>query len=142
MHYKLTLVNEVPGLNVKSWNFTVPATIGREPGIEVCIDHESISRKHCQFTNNVQEALVIKDLHSLNGTYVNDARIDQKVLSPGEVIQIGALRMEITFCTEQEHTAAKKASKPQGSVYATQPMPSYRPASAPKEPWWKRLLRF
>lgn len=145
MHFKLTLQNHVEGLTTRTWSFTVPAVLGREPGVEICIEHDSISRKHCQFSQNFEGALVIKDLHSMNGTYVNDSRIQQKTLTPGETIQIGALRLEIAFLSEDEKPT-QPASIPKGNVYATQPMKTVRPPSpAPSEPapepWWRRWFR-
>ena len=145
MHFKLTLQNQVDGLTTRTWNFTVPAVVGREPGVEVCIEHDSISRKHCQFSQNFEGALVIKDLQSMNGTYVNDSRIQQKALTPGETIQIGALRLEIAFLSDDEKPTPT-ASMPKGNVYATQPMQTMRPSvPAPSQPvaesWWRRWFR-
>lgn len=145
MHFKLTLQNHVEGLNTSTWSFTVPAVVGREPGVDVCIEHDSISRKHCQFSQNFEGALVIKDLHSTNGTYVNDSRIQHKTLTPSETIQIGALRLAIAFLSEDDKTT-QPASMPKGNVYATQPMKTIRPpAPAPSEPapepWWRRWFK-
>mgnify|MGYP003677294341 CR=1 FL=1 len=143
MHFKLTLQNHVEGLDARNWSFTVPAIVGREPGVDVCIEHDSISRKHCQFSQNFEGALVIKDLQSMNGTYVNDSRIQHKTLTPSDTIQIGALRLEIAFLAEDEKPT-QPASKPKGNVYATQPMETYRPPASAKpaaEPWWRRWFR-
>ena len=145
MHFKLTLQNHVEGLTTGTWSFTVPAVVGREPGVEVCIEHDSISRKHCQFSQNFEGALVIKDLQSMNGTYVNDSRIQQKTLTPSDTIQVGALRFEIAFLSEYEKPT-QPASVAKGNVYATQPMKTYQPAlpmsSTPAaEPWWRRWFR-
>lgn len=139
MRYKLVLQNHVDGLTINSWSFLPPAVVGREPGSEVCIEHDSISRKHCQFSLNGEGALVIKDLDSMNGTYVDDRRIDHVVLMPGQMIQLGALCLEIRFSTETE--APPTAPKPRGNVYATQPMETFRPVPLPPEkPWWKKLF--
>lgn len=147
MIYKLILQNQVDGLNTKSWTVKPPATIGRDPSASVCIDHESISRNHCQFSFNLEEALVVKDLESTNGTYVDDERIHQTVLMPGQIIQIGALRLKIDFSTEDEHAQTRDA-RPKGSVYATQPMKTMRPPApvapipmtASEKPWWRRIF--
>lgn len=147
MIYKLILQNQVAGLTTKSWTFKPPATIGREPSSTVCIDHESISRSHCQFMFNPDEALVIKDLESTNGTYVDDERIHHTVLMPGQIIQIGALRLKVEFSTEDEHIRTRE-TRSAGSVYATQPMKTLRPPTpevlvpmtATEKPWWRRIF--
>ncbi len=140
MVYKLTLQNHVEGISQKRWVFSPPAVAGREPGSQLCIDHDSISRKHCQFSLTGEGALVIKDLESMNGTYVNDARVQQATLMPGQLIQIGALRLMIEFSGDEDDPHAPVA-KPKGSVYSTQPMETFRPVPLPPEKsWWEKLL--
>ncbi len=145
MIYRLILQNQVDGLNTKRWTFKPPATVGREPSSGVCIDHDSISRSHCQFMLNIEEALVVKDLDSMNGTYVDDERVHQAILMPNQIIQIGALRLKVEFSNEDE-LAKSKALPAQGSVYATQPMKTLRPAKpAPRvqpvaKSWWQRIF--
>jgi pSer/pThr/pTyr-binding forkhead associated (FHA) protein len=141
MIYKLTLLEPVEGITTQRWTFSPPAVLGREPGSAICIDHDSISRKHCQFTTNSDEALVIKDLGSRNGTYVDDVRIHHETLMPGQTIQIGALRLQIAFSTEEE-IVRRAVVKPKGSVTETRPMQKIQPPQPepPPKPWWKRLF--
>ncbi|MCA9129754.1 MAG: FHA domain-containing protein [Planctomycetales bacterium] len=139
MQYKLVLQNHVDGLSTRVWVFNPPTVIGRDPSADVCVEHDSISRKHCQFTLNSEGALTVKDLGSMNGTYVNDRKIQTAILMPGQVVQIGALMLQVEFTQESERHAP--AVRPQGSVYATQPMETFRPVPLPPEkPWWKRIL--
>ncbi|GIW97518.1 MAG: hypothetical protein KatS3mg111_0851 [Pirellulaceae bacterium] len=148
MHYTLTLQNHVEGLHVRSWSFTPPVTVGRDPTCDVCINHDSISRKHCQFQTNAEGALVVRDLGSMNGTYVDDRKVQQTVLMPGQIIQLGALTLRIDFAEEHEATVGTSrqqghgaASSGGGSLHATQPLESFRPVVIPpKKPWWRRLL--
>jgi hypothetical protein len=140
VHYKLVLQNHVDGLVGRSWTFTPPAVVGREPDAQVCVDHDSVSRKHCQFTLNGEGALVVRDVGSTNGTYVDDRKVDHATLMPGQELQIGALLLKIEFSVEPE-VVQRPAPRPQGSVYATQPMQTFRPVPLPPEkPWWKRLF--
>lgn len=147
MIYRLILQNQVDGLTTRRWTFKPPAIVGREPSSGVCIDHDSISRSHCQFLLNIEEALVVKDLESMNGTYVDDERVHQALLMPNQIIQIGALRLKVEFSTEDE-LAKSKSTQAVGSLYATQPMKTLRPAAptspnmtkpAPKS-WWQRIF--
>lgn len=140
MIYKLVLQNHVDGLSERDWTFRPPTVAGRDPESGVCIDHHSISRKHCQFSFNGEGALVVKDLNSMNGVYVDDNRVQQQILIPNQVVQIGALRLRVEFSTEDEHVSAPR-KKPQGSVDATQRMETFRPDPPPPEkPWWQRLF--
>lgn len=146
MYYKLVLQNHVDGLVGKQWSFHPPAVVGRDPKCEVCFEHDSISRQHCQFSLNGEEALVVKDLESMNGIYVDDSRVHHAVLMPHQTLQIGALIVQVEF-TDEEPVAT--SSKPKGSVYSTQPMQTLRPAppvhtpsssSSDSKPWWRRLF--
>ncbi|RMF41533.1 MAG: FHA domain-containing protein [Planctomycetota bacterium] len=143
MNYTLTLQNHVEGLHVRSWSFSPPVTVGREPTCDLCINHDSISRKHCQFFTNAEGALVVKDLDSLNGTYVDDRRIQQAVLMPGQVVQLGALQLRIDFSEEEDDQPkqTRPAARSSGSMHATQPLETFRPVQIPqKKSWWQKLL--
>ena len=140
MIYKLILQNNVDGLAARSWTFKPPVVVGRDPNSGVCIEHHSISRQHCQFSLNGEGALVVKDLNSMNGIYVDDNRVQQKILMPKQIVQIGAVRLQVEVSTEDEHATAPKP-KPQGSVTSTQPMQTYQPdPPPPKKSWWQRLF--
>ena len=52
----------------------------------------TVSRKHAEFVREGQ-SFVVRDIGSLNGTYVNRSRIDQSVLRAGDEVQIGKYRM-------------------------------------------------
>ena len=140
MHYKLTLQNHVDGITSRTWAFTTPAVLGRDPSVAICIDHDSVSRKHCQFTTNIDDALVIRDLGSLNGTYLDDVRVQHETLMPGQVIQIGALRLQIAFSTEDE-VQRKPIRKATGSVTETKAMPTMTaPVVVKSKGLWQSLL--
>jgi pSer/pThr/pTyr-binding forkhead associated (FHA) protein len=143
MYYQLILQNQVEGLSQSTWMLRPPGVIGRDSSCQVCIDHPSISRQHCQFSLNHEESLIVKDIDSMNGIYVDDARVKQAALLPGQVLQIGALRLHIEFTTSGE-PAPKPVLKPKSSVATTQPMKAIKvekPIQPPIEkPWWKRLF--
>jgi len=71
-----------------------PLVIGRE-GVDVVIADREISRRHAAL-RLVEGAVVIEDLHSLNGTWVNGRRISTiTLLAPGDQITIGKSVMEL-----------------------------------------------
>ena len=63
----------------------------------------TVSRKHAEFVREGNQ-FVVRDIGSLNGTYVNRTRIDQSVLRAGDEVQIGKYRM--TFHPSPHRDAA------------------------------------
>ena len=62
--------------------------IGRSSKCDIQIDQESISRNHSKIVNT-GKSILIRDLGSTNGTYVNDEPVDEYVLRDGDLIKIG-----------------------------------------------------
>ena len=67
-------------------------TAGRSTEADIFLDDVTVSRKHAEFVREGQQFWV-RDVGSLNGTYVNRNRIDQVVLRAGDEVQIGKFRM-------------------------------------------------
>jgi pSer/pThr/pTyr-binding forkhead associated (FHA) protein len=67
-------------------------TVGRHPGNDIFLDDVTVSRKHAQFLRTA-EGFAVRDVGSLNGTYVDRERIDGEAqLHTGEEVQIGKFR--------------------------------------------------
>ncbi|WP_402465343.1 FHA domain-containing protein [Isoptericola aurantiacus] len=65
---------------------------GRSEHADVFLDDVTVSRKHAEFVRD-GERFVVRDIGSLNGTYVNRDRIDAAELVTGDEVQIGKFRM-------------------------------------------------
>jgi len=63
-------------------------TIGRGPDNSIAIDNLAISSHHAEIKSE-QGHLVIEDLDSLNGTFVNSQRVKRSALKHGDVVSIG-----------------------------------------------------
>ena len=73
----------------KKYNLNSPSlVIGRSSKCDIQIDQESISRNHSKIVNT-GKSILVRDLGSTNGTYVNDEPIDEYVLRDGDLIKIG-----------------------------------------------------
>src|SRR6266478_2767057 len=73
----------------KKYNLNAPSlVIGRSSKCDIQIDQESISRNHTKIVNT-GKSILVRDLGSTNGTYVNDEPIDEYVLRDGDLIKIG-----------------------------------------------------
>jgi ABC transport system ATP-binding/permease protein len=79
--------------------FRIPSgkikTIGRAPRADFILDAPLVSRLHCQLTAN-PTGLEIFDLDSTNGTFVNDRRVTQAMLAPGDCIRLGRVSLTVT----------------------------------------------
>jgi pSer/pThr/pTyr-binding forkhead associated (FHA) protein len=69
-------------------------SIGRDPGSAIFLDDITVSRKHAIFEHR-NEAWFVKDIGSLNGTYVNGEQVEQTKLATGDEVQIG--KFKLTF---------------------------------------------
>src|SRR5690242_19007152 len=67
-------------------------TLGRHPNNTVQILDRIVSKEHCHI-DMVDGRYVLKDLGSLNGTYVNGERVGDRVLNHGDEITLGSMRI-------------------------------------------------
>lgn len=65
-----------------------PLIIGRSVHCDICIEDESLSRKHCRVEPGGGE-VTLNDLKSTNGTMVNGASVQKIQLRDGDQIQLG-----------------------------------------------------
>jgi pSer/pThr/pTyr-binding forkhead associated (FHA) protein len=66
--------------------------IGRHPESDILLDDITVSRRHAEVIKT-SSALIVRDLGSLNGTYVNQIRVDEFTLKHGDELQVGKFRM-------------------------------------------------
>lgn len=73
----------------KKYGLAQPSTvIGRSSKVDIQIDEDSISRNHAVI-NNLGSEIVVRDLESTNGTYVNDRPVGEHRLMDGDQVKIG-----------------------------------------------------
>ncbi|WP_392542149.1 FHA domain-containing protein [Oryzobacter telluris] len=65
---------------------------GRHPDSDIFLDDVTVSRKHAVFTR-AGGGFVVRDVGSLNGTYVNRELVDEAHLKTGDEVQIGKFRL-------------------------------------------------
>ena len=69
------------------------STLGRHPKSDLFFDDITVSRRHAEVKVSANIATV-RDVGSLNGTYVNMSQIDEETeISPGDTLQIGKFRL-------------------------------------------------
>lgn len=70
-------------------------TIGRAAGCQITLDDTYISQLHAR-VSNADAGVVIEDLGSTNGTYLNRQRVTTPVIgNPGDRIQLGGIVLEL-----------------------------------------------
>jgi hypothetical protein len=68
-------------------------TVGRSPSSDIFLDDVTVSRNHAVLTRGT-DGILLEDLGSLNGTYVNRRRIEaSERLEDGDELQIGKFRL-------------------------------------------------
>jgi pSer/pThr/pTyr-binding forkhead associated (FHA) protein len=67
-------------------------TIGRHPEADLFLDDVTVSRNHAEILAG-PDHLLLKDLGSLNGTYVAGERVDEHVLRTGDEVQVGRYKL-------------------------------------------------
>jgi predicted component of type VI protein secretion system len=65
--------------------------------VEVSLADPTISRRHASLEVYGGTCVLLKDLGSTNGTFVNDQRVDFVELEDGDEIRIGRSRMTVTI---------------------------------------------
>lgn len=70
-----------------------PLTIGRMPQCEIQVDDQAVSRRHCTVEAAIDWLMVV-DLGSANGTFINDELIERARLAPGDRLRVGSTTLE------------------------------------------------
>lgn len=90
----LLVVRRGPNAGSRFLLDTEVTTAGRHPQSDIFLDDVTVSRRHAEFSR-IQDStgFLVRDVGSLNGTYVNRTRIDSLTLTGGDEVQIGKYRL-------------------------------------------------
>jgi pSer/pThr/pTyr-binding forkhead associated (FHA) protein len=69
-------------------------TIGRVDDNIFQIAEASVSSHHCEVLLRGKE-VVVRDLNSTNGTYINGEKITESVMKPGQILRLGQIEMRL-----------------------------------------------
>jgi two-component system, cell cycle response regulator len=78
-----------------------PLLLGRGPDCDLRLRDPEVSRRHCML---VQEggAVRLRDLGSVNGTFVAGARVRETLLQPGDVVLLGQVLLKLVVVGSPE----------------------------------------
>jgi pSer/pThr/pTyr-binding forkhead associated (FHA) protein len=68
-------------------------SVGRHENSDLLLDDVSVSRHHAIFTRTGSGRITLRDLNSLNGTYVNGTRVEETTLHSADEVQIGKFKL-------------------------------------------------
>ena len=74
----------------------LPVVVGRDPDAQIFLDDSWVSRQHCEI-DEIDGSLVIRDLKSRNGTFVNGRRVREEELAPGDRLTIGIASFQVQY---------------------------------------------
>jgi len=85
----------------KKRTFTVrlPILLGRGEEAKFRIQHDLVSRKHCEFFER-QGQVYVRDLGSTNGTFLDDEQVPvstKTVVPPGGIVRVGGLSFAVEY---------------------------------------------
>ena len=66
----------------------LPITIGRGAESRITVTDRWVSRQHCEISQ-IDGVVVLRDLGSSHGTYVNGQRVDERTLHSGDRLGVG-----------------------------------------------------
>ena len=76
----------------KEIDLSLPAIIGRGREASLTLPHPLVSRQHCELFES-EGRLMVRDLGSLNGSFINNERITEAELPAGELLTIGTVTL-------------------------------------------------
>ncbi|WP_156250531.1 FHA domain-containing protein [Pseudactinotalea terrae] len=105
----LLIVQHGPNAGARFLLDAETVTAGRDIKADIFLDDVTVSRRHAEFKFAGGE-FAVRDVGSLNGTYVNRERIDSATLVAGDEVQIGKYRL--TFHPSPNRAAATPPAEP------------------------------
>ncbi|GAB4214127.1 MAG: hypothetical protein OHK0013_38590 [Sandaracinaceae bacterium] len=70
--------------------------LGRDPGCTIVLDNPVVSARHARITRNRPSGLLVEDLGSTNGTFVNGKRIGRQVVSLADDVRLGSVPVPLS----------------------------------------------
>ena len=97
----------------------LPAVFGRGREASVTLPHPLVSRRHCELFERDGQ-LIVRDLGSLNGTFVGSERVDESVLEAGQLLTVGTVTFRAIY-GGYEYNPATDSSLSRETVLANDP---------------------
>jgi len=105
----------------RQFELRLPTVIGRSRSTDITLANPLISRHHCEVFE-AEGRLMLRDLGSLNGTFVGETRLSSEpiALVPGEKFSLGPVTLQA------EYWAAEEDAEESGGPTVESPLPGMR----------------
>lgn len=70
-------------------------TIGRSARAEFIVEAALVSRLHCRLTTDASQQLLVEDLESTNGIFVNGEKVERAMLKAGDILSVGRVDFSV-----------------------------------------------
>src|SRR4051794_30064774 len=101
------------GENRQEYDLGPINTLGRHPDNTIQILDRIISKEHCQILRTGEGRFLLRDLGSLNGTYVAGERVSEYLLNDGDEVIIGSTHLSFADQPEAEEPLNKVTFAPE-----------------------------
>lgn len=109
MKAKLVLIS--PDADAKEFKLSLPTKIGRGQEAKLKLVHPLVSRVHCEIYEQ-DDQLMVRDMASLNGTFVDDERVaDEMPMPSGCRLTVGSAHFHVLYGADYDRPAPKNAVK-------------------------------
>ena len=105
----LCVVLTIDYRNLETRTVALPAIMGRVQTADVCLDDLWISHIHC-LLDEIDGTVVVRDLGSKNGIFVNGRRVNESSLQPGDSFTLGITEITVTYQRGAVETTAPSQS--------------------------------
>jgi pSer/pThr/pTyr-binding forkhead associated (FHA) protein len=105
----LLVVRRGPNAGSRFLLDTDVTTAGRHPESDIFLDDVTVSRRHAEFRRE-GGVFTVRDVGSLNGTYVNRERVESATLANADEVQIGKFRL--VFLSGPKHATPAEGVAP------------------------------
>ena len=86
-------------------------TVGRAPGADFVVDAALVSRVHCRLTLSEANELLLEDLGSTNGTFVNGQKVARATLADGDKLTVGRVEFVVNAESNAQRGGNQKTTR-------------------------------
>jgi pSer/pThr/pTyr-binding forkhead associated (FHA) protein len=116
MDAKLVVVGSQ--ITPKEIKLRLPVVIGRGRQATLVLPHPLVSRRHCEIVEH-EGFLLVRDLGSLNGTFVDQNRVQQEILPPGGLLTLGTITFRAVYEAGRPSSPPAQSGAAPSSVQST-----------------------
>jgi len=91
---------------------SLPVMIGQDPEAGVRLDDQWVSRHHCEISAT-KDTLVVRDLGSMLGTFVNGLNVTTAHLMPGDKLTVGITSFLVDYERRSRTQRARRETQPE-----------------------------